>query len=103
MKLKNIEDRTNCTITDRHPNPFFESVSYYYISYKGLELSMYYDPDNSLAYMNGPYYEILTDDAYRFYPNEEEELVDFLEKEFRKHDIEIQEYPERFVWEYYKR
>jgi len=70
----------------------------WYILYKFLKLSLYYDPKDHLGFVGKPYYEIYGGkDTERFLEHDYASIKDFFEEYFKNHDEEIETNPEYFL------
>ena len=87
-------------VTRANDENTYQRVKYFWIEYKFLQLSSYYDPTESLGVMTGPYFEIYANDDVIRFSNDEaglKDLEEFVNQICAEHDLEIKLFPERFL------
>jgi hypothetical protein len=102
--------RDEAQITKREKRSFEPTkVKRWFIEYKELVISAYYDAHDDLGVVGEPYFEIYNitnqkeythnfDDTARFLAAEDiDKMAEFLENEFNIHDKDLKENPEYFI------
>ena len=97
---KQIQDIGYCIkdigLGGRDPK-YFGKCNWWRLTYKFLDYSIYYDPEDILGRVGVPYYEFYdNEETYRYIDNLPK-LLTRLKRNKIEHDKETKEYPERFL------
>ncbi len=78
---------------------YFKDCNWWKLTYRLLNLSIYYDPSNVLGSVGQPYYELWDGDNTERAITEEhfEAIYEALQNARDKHDIDILKNPENFI------
>lgn len=88
-----VKRKTNMFDEESYPG-----LKHYYVNYRFMSLSMYYDPSDFLGSVGKPYFEIYyKGDTFRFLKTERNNLEQFVLKTTKEHDKEVNTFPERFL------
>ncbi len=88
------------TVELREPLIPLEGVIWWYINYRYLKMSIYFDLESQMGAMDQPYYEIMINpepDRHFDTPSGMKEMLDSVQKKCRDHNEDIITNPELFL------